>query len=60
VACREIDEQVVRPGGELEELEKPFVCVRAVPMKGVDLGLFQFDCLPVEIATRNSHHTRSR
>ena len=27
----------------LEVLEKQFVCVRAVQMKGVDLGLFQFD-----------------
>lgn len=27
----------------LEELEKQFVCVRAVQMKSVDLGLFQFD-----------------
>ncbi|MBI3467381.1 MAG: PDZ domain-containing protein [Planctomycetes bacterium] len=27
----------------MEELEKQFVCVRAVQMEGVDLGLFQFD-----------------
>ena len=42
--CAEVlDEQVTREGSELEALEREFVCVRLVQMKGVDLGYFQFD-----------------
>jgi serine protease Do len=42
--CAEVlDEQVTMEGSELEALEKEFVCVRLVQMKGVDLGYFQFD-----------------
>jgi hypothetical protein len=43
VACKGFDEQVVRHDKELERLEKEFVCVRLVQMKGVDLQVFQFD-----------------
>lgn len=43
MACKGIDEQVVRQDTEIEQLEKQFVCVRVVKMDGVDLELFQFD-----------------
>jgi serine protease Do len=43
VACKVLDEQVVRQDAELQKLEQQFVCVRLVQMKGVDLHLFQFD-----------------
>ncbi len=43
MACKGLDEQVVRQDSELEDLQRQFVCVRVVQMKGVDLGLFQFD-----------------
>jgi hypothetical protein len=43
VACKGLDEQVVRQDKEIEPLEREFVCVRLVQMKGVDLELFQFD-----------------
>jgi serine protease Do len=38
-----LDEQVTRPGPELERLEKQFVCVRVIQARGLDLRLFQFD-----------------
>ena len=42
--CAEVlDEQVTREGSELAELERKFVCVRLVQMKGVDLHYFPFD-----------------
>src|SRR5262249_51783423 len=40
---KEFDEQVVRPGNELESLQKQFICVRVVTIDDVDLGLFQCD-----------------
>jgi hypothetical protein len=43
VACKGLDEQVVRQDSEIQELERQFVCVRVVQMKGVDLRTFQFD-----------------
>lgn len=43
MACKGLDEQVVRQDSELEKLQREFVCVRVVQMKGIDLGLFQFD-----------------
>jgi len=43
VACKGLDEQLVRQDAELQKLEEQFVCVRLVQMKGVDLRLFQFD-----------------
>ncbi len=43
MACKGFDEQFVRDDKELERLEKEFVCVRLVQMKGVDLQVFQFD-----------------
>ena len=43
MACKGLDEQVVRQDSELEDLQRQFVCVRVVQMKGVDLSLFQFD-----------------
>jgi serine protease Do len=43
MACKVLDEQVVRQDAELQKLEQQFVCVRLVQMKGVDLHLFQFD-----------------
>lgn len=43
MACKGLDEQVVRQDAELQKLEQQFVCVRLVQMKGVDLRIFQFD-----------------
>lgn len=43
MACKSLDEQVVRQDAELQKLEQEFVCVRLIQMKGVDLHLFQFD-----------------
>src|SRR6185503_13876764 len=43
MACKGLDEQVVRQDAGLQKLEQQFICVRLVQMKGVDLRLFQFD-----------------
>ena len=43
MACKGLDEQVVRQDADLQKLEQQFVCARLVQMKGVDLQLFQFD-----------------
>jgi hypothetical protein len=40
---RTLDTQVMQPQGDLEALEKNFVCVRIVQTKGLDLKLFQYD-----------------
>lgn len=42
--CAEVlDEEVTSEGSELAELERRFVCVRLVQMKGVNLHYFPFD-----------------
>ncbi len=38
-----LDEKVMRPGPDLERLEKQFVCVRLIQTRGLDLQLFQLD-----------------
>ncbi len=43
-AGRALDEKVMRPGPELERLEKNFVCARVIQTRGLELKLFQFDC----------------
>jgi serine protease Do len=40
---RTLDEQVMRPEGELADLEKKFVCVRVIQTNGLDLATFQYD-----------------
>src|SRR5688572_8673543 len=40
---RTLDGQVMQPTGEMEALEREFVCVRIVQAKGLDLKLFQYD-----------------
>jgi serine protease Do len=40
---RTLDGQVMMPDGDLEKLEKEFVCVRIIQTNGLDLKTFQYD-----------------
>jgi serine protease Do len=40
---RTLDQQVMQPDDDLEELEKNFICVRVIQTNGLDLATFQFD-----------------
>jgi serine protease Do len=40
---RTLDGQVMMPEGDLERLEKEFVCVRLIQTNGLDLKTFQYD-----------------
>lgn len=40
---RTLDGQVMMPDGDLEKLEKEFVCVRLIQTNGLDLKTFQYD-----------------
>lgn len=40
---RTLDQQVMQPDKELEDLEKQFVCVRVIQTNGLDLKVFQYD-----------------